>query len=140
MLVEPDFNPQDEHWAKAYNRPNFHSYMTAGSEGVVRIYPTTTPSAQSTLNGDLIHETGHTLSKRQFGEDSNTGPKWGAWNAAAASDGLHTSQYGRSSPDEDFAESLELYQQVKGTPEEAEVRKLFSSRIAILDAMTAPAK
>jgi hypothetical protein len=136
VQVEPDYNPTDAHWAQVYSRPDFHSYMTAGADGDVRIYPTTIPQSQAALDGSLIHETGHVLSKREFGEDSTQGPKWAAWNAAAASDGTHPSQYAKSSGDEDFAESLELYQQVRGSPREAETRKLFPARFAILDELT----
>src|ERR1044071_6967500 len=38
--VEPQANPDDAFWAKEYNTPNFSSYMTAGADGIVRIYPT----------------------------------------------------------------------------------------------------
>jgi hypothetical protein len=136
VSVNPDFNPADAHWAEVYHRPDFHSYMTAGSAGDVNIYPTTIPQGQAGMDVSMIHETGHVLSKRQFGENSTQGEKWKAWNDAAASDGMHPSQYARSSGDEDFAESLALYQQVKGTPQEAEQRKLFPGRFAILDGMT----
>jgi hypothetical protein len=135
VTLEPNVNPSDAHWARVYGRPTFRSYMTAGATGDVHIYPAATPQAQSTLSGTLIHETGHTLSKRRFGEDSTKGAKWKDWGAAAASDGLHPSQYARSSNDEDFAETLQLYQQVRGTRQEADARRLFPSRFAIIDSV-----
>lgn len=138
VYVEPDYNPQDAHWAEVYHRPDFHSYMTAGSAGDVRVYPTSSATSQAVLDGSLIHETGHVLSKRAFGEDSNSGRQWRAWSAAAASDGLHVSHYATSSNDEDFAETLEQYQATRGTPQEAELRRLFPARYAILDRMVPP--
>ena len=41
IMLNPVVNPDDAHWAAEYHRPDFHSYMTAGAEGIVDIYPQT---------------------------------------------------------------------------------------------------
>lgn len=134
VTAQPKTNPLDAHWAEVYKHPGFRSYMTAGAAGDVTIYPSSSPTSQGSLNGSLIHETGHTLSMRLFGTQ-NTEGKWVEWNNAAKTDGLHVSTYAQSSPDEDFAETLEFYQITKGTPQAAEARKLFPARFAILDSI-----
>lgn len=135
--VERVDNPDDAHWAKEYNDPNFHSYMTAGAAGTISIYPSTGSNpSQSYLDGTMIHETGHTLSRRKWGDDEND-PKWKDWRDAAAKDGVHASQYAKNSFGEDFAETLQLYQQVKGTPQEAEIRALMPERFKIIDELLA---
>jgi peptidoglycan hydrolase-like protein with peptidoglycan-binding domain len=135
--VEPKTNPDDAYWSKQYKTPNFHSYMTAGADGVVQIYPNTgAPPSQDTLDGDLVHETGHTLSQQKWGSDDSD-PRWQPWKDAAKSDGVHASTYAKNAPGEDFAETLKLYQLVKGTPQEAEMRQLMPARFKIIDGMVA---
>jgi hypothetical protein len=136
VTAQPATNPLDAHWAEVYHHPGFRSYMTAGVAGDVTIYPSSTAVGQGALNGSLIHETGHTLSMRRFGPQ-NTAGKWVEWNSAAKADGLHVSSYAQNSPDEDFAETLELYQLSLGTPQGADARKLFPARFALLDAVLA---
>lgn len=131
VSVEQKVNPDDAFWAKEYKDPNFHSYMTAGEAGVVSIYPGSTKQSQDYLDGTLIHETGHTLSKQKWGNDDD--PKWKDWKDAMGKDGISSSQYAKKSQGEDFAETLQLYQQVKGTPQEAEVRALMPERFKIID-------
>lgn len=135
--VERVVNPDDAYWAKQYNTPGFHSYMTAGAAGTISIYPSvgSNPS-QSYLDGTMIHETGHTLSRRKWGDDEGDA-RWQPWKDAAAKDGVHASGYAKNSFGEDFAETLQLYQQVKGTPQEAEVRALMPERFKIIDALLA---
>jgi hypothetical protein len=113
--------------------------MTAGSEGILRVYPATTPQSAATIAGTLLHETGHVLSMRQFGDD-NAAPGWNRWRDAAASDGLRPSQYAKNNLDEDFAESMALYGLVKGTPEEASVRAMLPGRFSVLDELTGSAR
>jgi len=135
VSVEEKVNPDDAYWATKYGDPNFHSYMTAGEEGVISIYPGKTKESQDYLDGTMIHETGHTLSRQKWGEDDD--PKWKDWKDAMASDGISSSQYAKKSQGEDFAETLQLYQQVKGTPQEAEVRALMPERFKIIDELLA---
>jgi hypothetical protein len=146
VLVDGKQNPDDAYWAKEYNTPGFRSYMTAGADGNISIYPQTGKQSQESIDASLIHETGHTLSKQKMGEDggsfignvwrSITGQqKWSEWDAAAKKDGVYASQYAKNSRDEDFAETLTLYMKVKGTPQEAEIRAIMPERFKFLDTM-----
>ena len=135
--VNPGRNPHDAHWARVYRRPGFRSYMTAGSSGQVDIYRMPgTPPSQTQMDQSMIHETGHTLSNQRYGDSVND-RRWNTWREAARSDGIVPSRYAQASPQEDFAESLVLYQRVRGTPQEAEVRAMMPARFRILDQMTA---
>ena len=59
----------------------------------------------------------------------------GSRDAAMASDGVHASQYAKNNHDEDFGESLQLYEQVRGTPQEAEMRALMPERFKLIDGL-----
>lgn len=133
VSVDPHRNPADEYWAEKYGDPNFRSYMTAGAEGKVTIYPSghEGTASQSVLDSSLIHETGHVLSGREYGGDDDA--RWDRWEAAMESDGVDASGYARNSKGEDFAETLTLYQTVRGTPQEAELRALMPERFALID-------
>ncbi|MBN9687189.1 MULTISPECIES: hypothetical protein [unclassified Corallococcus] len=130
--VDGKSNPQDAYWEQVYNQPGFRSYMTAGAEGIITIYPSEKKQTQAFMDSSLIHETGHTLSHVHWGSD-NADPRWDGYRAAMASDGFVPSDYARSSPSEDFAETLVLYQKVRGTPQEAEVRALMPGRFRLID-------
>lgn len=134
--IEPAGNPDDAHWARVYRRPGFRSYMTAGKDGVVTIYPTAAPMTQDYLEGTMIHETGHTLSGQKWGEESSR--KWKPWKDAMKSDVVVPSQYAKSSPGEDFAETLVVYFQTKGTPQEQEIRILMPARVKIIEELLKP--
>jgi hypothetical protein len=135
VTVNPAANPADAHWGRIYGQPGFRSYMTAGAAGDINVYPSAQPHHQGTFTDSLVHETGHTASQRRFGV-SDRGPGWNAWRAAAASDGLVPSTYARASPQEDFSETLALYQGTRNNPATAaELRRLFPERFRILDSM-----
>jgi hypothetical protein len=131
VVVEPGQNPKDAEWAMIYGTPGFRSYMTAGAAGIVTIYPTTSPQTQTFMEQSLVHETGHVLSKKSWGEKDD--PRWNEWKQAVAKDGIYPSGYGKNSNDEDFAETLVIYANVKGTPAEAEMRALMPERFKLLD-------
>ena len=137
--VDPKANPADAFWAKQYGDPNFTSYMTAGSEGIVRIYPQTTKQSQDYLDGTLHHESGHTLSQKAWGE-SYDDKRWTPWKDAITKDPGLASAYAKNAPGEDFAETYQLYHQVKGTPQEAVERKRMPERFKIIDALEAGKK
>ena len=134
VSVDPAQNPDDATWAQRYGDPNVRSYMTAGADGNVTLYPTLSTPSQDAIDGSLIHETGHTLSMRTWGNDSN-GSRWNDWRTAIQNDGIRASRYAANSPGEDFSESLVLYQRVRGTPQEAEFRAMMPERFRILDGM-----
>jgi hypothetical protein len=134
--VEPAFNRDDPHWKKAYKDPNFQSYMTAGADGIVSVYPTAPGKLPDDvwMMGSFIHETGHIIGNKTFGNNPQ-GPKWKPWRDAMAADKLHPSDYAKKSPSEDFSEMLLLARMVKGKRREREIRTLFPARMGILDSM-----
>jgi hypothetical protein len=134
VAVEPQQNPYDAYWATTYNTPGFRSYMVSGASGQISVFPQEWSIPQEEVDSSLIHETGHVFSLGTWGETHDS-DGWKRWSAAADNDGSHVSNYARDSIDEDFAESVTLYAEVKGTPEEANARKLYSNRFDIIDGL-----
>jgi hypothetical protein len=125
-------NPSDAFWAVEYDMPDFRSYMTAGSDGAVDVYPTAAAQSATAMGRDMIHETGHTWSQQRWGEDSSD-PRWQPWLDAMASDRISVSDYAARDPSEDVAETIQTYSTSKGTPAHDEYRLLVPARFAILD-------
>ena len=134
--VEPGMNPDDAFWQKKYNNPNHRSYMTASPTGVVSIYPSEHPQRQTSLDGNLIHESGHTFSSQKWGSNS-TAAAWKPWRDAMAADGNAVSgySYGSGSASEDFSEAMVVYQAYKGTPQEKAMRAKYGHRFDVLDGL-----
>ncbi|MFN7145962.1 MAG: hypothetical protein ACK4YP_19450, partial [Myxococcota bacterium] len=134
VQINPGANPQDAHWAREYGQPNFRSYMTAGANGIVDVYPDSTPSTapQSTVTGVMQHETGHVWSLRTWGNDTTKGT-WTAWKAAMDSDGLAVSSYATNDIVEDVAETIQAYSSTKGAPAHEEYRRMLPARFTLLD-------
>ena len=133
VLLNAVVNPDDAYWAAEYNDPNFHSYMTAGADGVVTIYPDASAlPGENYMRGTMIHETGHTWSYRTWGEDTTQG-KWVEWQTAMASDKVSVSGYASASISEDVAETVTVYVSTRGTPQCAEYRSIVPHRFAMLD-------
>jgi hypothetical protein len=109
--------------------------MTAGAAGIISIYPTKEPPSQDALDTVLLHETGHILSNQAWGSDSTVDNGWSAWRTASQNDGIRASRYATQSPEEDFSETLVIYQRTRGTPQEAEFRAMMPERFRILDGM-----
>jgi LysM repeat protein len=84
--VDGKRNPSDAYWEQVYHQPGFRSYMTAGASGVVDIYPTVYQQPQHACDASLIHETGHILSGRTWG-NWQSDPRWAGWDAATATHG-----------------------------------------------------
>jgi hypothetical protein len=105
--------------------------MTAGADGIVDIYPDTSPYNPTTGRTSIEHESGHTVSQQLWGTDT-TNKKWKPWRDAMKRDGISASTYARSSADEDFAEHWALFMEVRHGPREEELRLLFPARWAIL--------
>lgn len=139
VSLEARQNPGDAYWASVYGDPSFRSYATAGADGVVRVYPCAGEApGQAALDATLIHEVGHTMSQRLWG--ASYGAEWGPWTEAGRSDGFIPSKYGANNPGEDFSETLVIYQSVKGTPQEAELRALMPNRFRMLDQVLGEAR
>jgi hypothetical protein len=134
IVLNPVVNPADAHWAAEYNRPDFHSYMTAGAAGVVTVYPDKTSNELSDADGRsnaLVHETGHTWSYRTWGRDTTKG-KWAEWKQAMDADVVSVSGYATASIAEDVAETVRTYVSAKATPRQDEYKRIVPHRFAIL--------
>jgi hypothetical protein len=127
-------NPEDPYWAAQYHEPGFHSYMTAGKAGVVMIYPDKSlPPDANEMRGTMIHETGHTWSYQQWGDDQTKG-KWAEWRKAMNKDKVAVSGYAKKAIAEDVAETVKIYVATQSSPnKKAEYRKIVPNRFAMLD-------
>lgn len=136
IMLNPIVNPDDASWAVKYNRPDFHSYMTAGVEGVVTIYPNKDTNVLPDDNGRrsaMVHETAHTWSYKTWGTDKAKG-KWLDWKKAMTDDKTSVSGYAMSDIAEDIAETIRTYVSTKGAPRFKEYEKIVPHRFAILKA------
>jgi len=132
--VNPGHDPDDKDWANQDIMPkNARAYMAGGEDGVIEVFPTKNAKAQSYLDGTMIHESGHILTEQQWGSDDTKGADWKQWSKAIAADKNQVSRYGTSSPNEDFSEAFQQYITYKGTKYEADARKLWPNRFAIID-------
>jgi hypothetical protein len=133
ILLNTQVNPDDAYWAVQYNTPGFHSYMTAGAAGIVTIYPNTgaQPDA-NVMRGSMIHETGHTWSYTNWGQDKSKG-KWLVWKAAMDKDRVSVSQYAMNDIAEDVAETVQVYGSTKGKPTYNEYKAMIPNRLEILE-------
>lgn len=124
-------NPEDRIWQTTYHDPTFYSAATATKEQGVALYPwkdwNTFP--QQYIDSTLLHETGHIWSESVWQEP---GMKQ-AWLDAIASDGAKPSEYAAENPNEDFAETANMYWSSKGTPCEAEGRRRYPARYTYFD-------
>ena len=110
--------------------------MSAGSNGIVSIYPAADAHDQLEIASSLVHETGHTASRAAWGNPHDQANKrWDPWRQAMRSDGMALSTYGKSSESEDFAESWRLYAPVVGKPGAYEARKLIPARCRLMDTL-----
>jgi hypothetical protein len=135
IALNPITNPQDPYWATQYKRPNFHSYMTAGADGVLTIYPdkaATKLPDQSSIATSMAHETGHTWSLKTWGEDTTKG-KWIEWKKAMVADRVSVSGYAKADISEDAAETLKVYVMTQDSPSNDEYRQIVPHRFEMLD-------
>jgi hypothetical protein len=134
VRANPGRNPQDAFWASTKGMAGFRSFMTAGSDGIVDIYPQTGPTAAGNLRTSVEHESGHVVSQKAWG-DNTAGPKWAPWREAMRKDGFSTSKYAKTGVADDFAEAWALLMEVEGTEREKEIETLMPARYAILKTM-----
>lgn len=138
--LNPRRSPDDAKWTAdpRYNPGggDFRTYMSAGSDGIVSIYPAADAHDQLEIASSLVHETGHTASRAAWGNPHDQANKrWDPWRQAMRSDGMALSTYGKSSESEDFAESWRLYAPVVGKPGAYEARKLIPARCRLMDTL-----
>lgn len=137
IVVNPVRNPEDSYWEKTYNMYGFRSYMTAGAEGVVTIYPKddhlTLPGVPA-MRISLLHEAGHVFSHRRWGHPAvkPSHEAWARWRKAAARDGAWVSQYAQKSDSEDFAETFAVFHATFATSRFSEYKSKVPMRFAIV--------
>jgi hypothetical protein len=131
------------------------AYMGSNSSGIVEVYPHKvgdTLEDEDFMASAVVHESGHIISNSAWGDDTSD-PRWETWKKAMASDAVYPSVYGSGKPgdesiggsatqkavgganSDDFAEFVQMYYAVKGTPQEAETRRLFPERYRIYESM-----
>ena len=146
IQIDSERSRWDPHWQREFKNPNHRSYMTADSaNGVVSVHPTEGRAPVEHMASSLVHEAGHIDSFRRWtpfhSDDAKhritADPQWTPWKDAMTNDRVAASSYAKNNPAEDFAESYVLYNQVKGTPREAELRNIMPERFRILDAISA---
>jgi hypothetical protein len=132
VYANPGRSPDDAALSQAQGSA-FVSYMTAGADGVVSIYAALGPTYPRNIDNSMVHETGHILGFKLFG-NRYTDRGWDEWKTAITNDKLLPTGYARRSPGEDFSETLVLYLSSKADPiAHEELRALFPGRFAILD-------
>lgn len=131
VMIEPSSNPDDEYWRHKYRDPYFHSYMVAGIDGIVHVFPTPIPEIQDTTDACLAHEMGHVLSLKFWSEQLDH-PGWKNYIKATKSDRIRPSNYARQSPHEDFAETFRLYVLYDRLEKYKNLQHLFPARFDII--------
>lgn len=131
VMIEPEANPDDEYWRNTYGNPYFHSYMVAGIDGIVHVFPTPLPEIQDTTDACMAHEMGHVLSMKFWSEQLDH-PGWKNYVKAAKSDRIRPSNYAKQSPHEDFAETFRLYVLYERLEKYHNLQHLFPARFEII--------
>ncbi|QRK09874.1 hypothetical protein JQX13_07135 [Archangium violaceum] len=133
--VDPNPSAVNQASGEQFQIKDFEAFMTANRKGHVTIHQS---APQAEIDGTLVHELAHTLSKRKWlletKKRADLNKMWAAWDAAAIKDGVAASRYATKAVGEDFCETVALYDQVRGTPQEAEIRALMPERFKLLDA------
>jgi hypothetical protein len=135
LYVDAKSNPHDAILGGIYGIKDYQAAATVDpATGNVNLFPLSKVDTPDMLAGTLTHESGHIIASEVFGHDGSKG--WTEWENAVRSDGLEVSTYAKTTPGEDFSETYQLYQMVKGTPSEAEFRAMYPNRFRILDQIT----
>lgn len=138
VRLSPVPNPEDATWAKQYGEPDFASYMNAGPDGKVTIFPwhpDKPKEGTAAMVVSMLHELGHVASNHRWGIGRGHGqaPDWTRWREAMKADGLFASIYAKASAEEDFAETYALRRLMQANPEHArELRLLLPNRVRLL--------
>ena len=127
----PGRNPSDRSLGAARGLRGFRSYMTAGAEGIVDIYPQARAFGAADQRVGAEHESGHVVSMRAWG-NSPHGPKWAPWREAMRKDGFASSAYAKTNILDDFAESWAMLMEVEGSARETEVEILMPARYKLM--------
>jgi hypothetical protein len=136
--LHPKRNPDDAYWLAqpgyGAGRKDFVSHMTAGSDGIVDVFPHTANKDVKEIETTMLHESGHVVSNKAWGDDKKDA-KWDPWRDAMKKDGVNLSKYGKSSESEDFAEAWALFAPAHGKPRESEVKALIPHRVQLMEGL-----
>jgi hypothetical protein len=131
--IEPGRNPEDSILANSLGRKDYRSISDADSSSrTIQFFSSKAKLSQSDVDGGLIQGASKVLGERRFGTNPRSAG-WSKYSKAAEKDQVRPSGFANLSPQADFQESLSLYQQVKGTDREAEIRALLPERFKIFD-------
>jgi hypothetical protein len=136
ITVSAVANPYDAAFSKKYGF-TVVAAMSAGAPGDITIFPLGIAELrdEDVFVRNLLHELGHTWSRRAWSADP---PARQRWIEAIARDASPPSRYASSSfrgsgdPDEDVAEATALYFLVHGTPLYARYQAAMPARFALL--------
>lgn len=103
VIFSPARNKDDHVWEQRYGIKDFKSHATGG-DGTVVVY-----NGEPTDRDNFAHESGHNLATKVWG--NTTPPVWKEPSAYAQAQKAEkpVTDYGKSSPSEDFAEAVRLY-------------------------------
>lgn len=136
--LHPVRNPDDAYWLAqpeyAQGGKDFVSHMTAGSDGTVDVFPSTANASMLEIETTMLHESGHVVSNKAWGDD-NKDAKWDPWRQAMKADGLKLSKYATSSESEDFAEAWVLFAPAYLSARRREVKALIPNRFALMEGL-----
>lgn len=136
--LHPKRNPDDAYWLAqpgyGTGQTDFVSHMTAGSDGIVDVFPSTANKDVKEIETTMLHESGHVVSNKAWGDDA-TDAKWDPWREAMKKDNVQLSKYGKSSESEDFAEAWALFAPAYGKPRESEVKALIPNRFKLMEGL-----
>ena len=128
VVLSPYPNPDDEEWKKTHHDPN-HTSAASASNGLIHFYPAG-GGDQSQCDDYMQHEAAHNCDYELYWADPANKE---AWQKAIDNDKRAVSAYAEKSIEEDFAETMRVYNLTKGTPCEAKGRERFPARYAELD-------
>lgn len=123
--------------------PNRVTFMAADDKGIVTVHPTPDwpkdeKQLQNHIDGTMVHELAHTVSKRAWPRKVD----WNDWIRAMGNDAMSPSHYPirkksesiEKAMQEDFSEAVMLYDQVRNNSKYTEeLRVLMPERFGLLD-------
>jgi hypothetical protein len=125
--ISPTANSRDKDFK---NRFKFSTNSTTdGEDGTIQIFPSDKAVTQSQVDGSLIGGAGNLLAADEF---KNNPSSREAYKNAMRDDLITPSGYAKYSPERDFSETIKLFEQVRGTPQEAEIRRLLEERLRVI--------
>jgi hypothetical protein len=127
--ISPTADKGDFDIAGEFGKKKFQNFSNTKENGTVQLFPSEKPVTQSQVDGSLIGSAGNLLAADEF---KNNPSSLEAYKNAIRDDLITPSGYAKYSPQRDFSETVKLFEQVRGTPQEAEVRRLLEERLRVI--------